>query len=122
MTKKQHLQTLERLDNIHKELRKINENLDDAQEDRKTQKTEISFLLSIVGVGISVSSLLVKSLSGDSQVALVGGGISLVLLITVLSFMRKISRQRPVPREIILLLAILFMTSVYSIVIGLGIT
>lgn len=118
---KEHLQKLERLDNIHHELKNLNNNIDDLIEERKTQKTEFSFLLSLVGVGISVSSLLVRALSGNSQILLIGGGISLLLLIMVVSFMKRISSDRPIPKEVIIMLSVLFITSLYSIVLGLGI-
>lgn len=124
MTKKKpspsyEVQQLERLDDIHRELRKINDNLDDMAERRKTEKAEFSFLLSLVGVGISVSSLIVRSLGGDSRVLIIGGGISVLLLLLVSSYMSRLSKTRPIPREIIFLLVILFLTSVYSIALGL---
>lgn len=122
MTKlKKEIQTLDKLDDIHSELRKMNSNLDDLIEVRRTEKTEFSFLLSLVGVGISVSSLLVKSLSGNSQILLIGGGISVLLLITVASYIKKISKERPIPKEIIIMLTILLITSIYTVALGLGI-
>ena len=113
------VQRLERLDDIHKELKKMNEQLDDMAESRKTEKAEFSFLLSLVGVGISVSSLIVRSLGGDSRVLIVGGGFSALLLLLVSSYMSRLSKSRPIPKEIIFLLVILFLTSVYSIALGL---
>jgi hypothetical protein len=120
MTKKQHIEQIERLDDIHSELRNMNENLDDLLEARRSEKTEFSFLLSLVGVGISVSSVLVKSISGDPQISIIGGGISLVLLVMIASFMKRMSRERPIPKEIIMMLLILLVTSLYSIGLGLG--
>ena len=111
--------TLDKLDDIHKELRQMNEYLDDMIESKRTEKTEISFLLSLVGVAISVSSLLVKSLSGDSRVLLVGGGISVLLLFMVASYIRKIQRNRPIPLELTVMFIILLMISVYSVGLGL---
>ena len=101
-SKEYDVQTLERLDDIHGEIKKMNEYLDDLMEARKTEKAEFSFLLSLVGVGISVSSLLVKALSGETRILLIGGGISLFLLILVTSYMRRLSRTRPIPKEIII--------------------
>jgi len=124
MTKKydkQQIQTLERLDDIHKELRQMNEYLDDMMENRKTEKTELSFLLSLVGVGLSVSSLLVRSLSGDSRVLLLGGGMSLLLLFAITSYLNRLAKDRPIPKEIMVTLLILLVTSVYTFALGLGI-
>ncbi|MBD3398168.1 hypothetical protein GF412_03180 [Candidatus Micrarchaeota archaeon] len=117
----QEVQQLERLDDIKRELKKMNDRLEDMAENRKTEKAEFSFLLSLVGVGISVSSLIVKSLGGDSRVLIVGGGISVLLLILVSSYMQRLSKSRPIPREIIFLLVILFLSSIYSILLGLEI-
>jgi|GEM_PF-7014198 len=112
---------LERLDDIHRELKKMNEQLEDMSESRKSEKAEFSFLLSLVGVAISVSSLLVRALSGNDTVLLVGGGISILLLITVASYMNRLSRTRPVPKEIIFMLAVLFAVSTYCILLGVNI-
>ena len=112
---------LERLDDIHRELKKMNEQLEDMSESRKSEKAEFSFLLSLVGVAISVSSLLVRALSGNDTVLLVGGGISILLLITVASYMNRLSRTRPVPKEIIFMLAVLFAVSTYCILLGIDV-
>jgi len=112
---------LERLDDIHRELKKMNEQLEDMSERRKSEKAEFSFLLSLVGVAISVSSLLVRSLSGNNTVLLVGGGISILLLITVALYMNRLSKSRPVPKEIIFMLVVLFAVSTYCILLGVDI-
>jgi len=114
------IRTLDRLDSIHKELRHMNDYLDDLIESRKTEKTELSFILSIVGVGISVSSLLVKALSGDSRILVLGGGISLLLLFNIVMFMRRAAKNRPIPLEIKMMLIILFIVSAYSVGLGFG--
>ena len=115
------IESLERMDAIHKELRHMNDYLDDMLEARKAEKTELSFILSLVGVGISVSSLLVRSLSGDSRILIIGGGISFLLLFNVVSFVRRIAKSRPIPIEIKVMLLILFLASAYSIALGIGI-
>jgi hypothetical protein len=119
ITDRYQIQSLEKLDAIHKQQKKTNEFLDDLIESKKTDKAELSFILSLVGVGISVSSLLIRSLSGDSRILLFGGGISLLLLFNVVMFMRRAAKNRPVPLEIILILMILFAMSVYTLGLGL---
>ena len=114
------IRTLDRLDAIHKELRHMNDYLDDLIESRKTEKTELSFILSLVGIGISVSSLLIKSLAGDSRILLLGGGISFLLLFNIVIFMKRVAKSRPIPVEIKVMLLILFIVSAYSVGLGLA--
>lgn len=119
-TESHEVRVLDRLDDIRRELKRMNGYLDDQIENRKTERAELSFLFSLVGVGISVSSLLVKALSGDSRILLFGGGISLIFVIAITSYLMRLVKDRPIPREIMATLGILLLVSAYSIALGLG--